>query len=159
MTMGASLTIKRILALVVTISILAACGADMDELDAYIVEVKARKGSGIDDLPDPNLYDAFLYVADTDGIRSPFRPDTPQISGGNDRIRRPHSSIRGAKRNDYRDRSRKWVHRYHRVQTEARRGRFGDTRRRLLLASRIRPSAFRRHSPDQTHGGRRLQTR
>ncbi len=87
MTMRASLTVKRILALAVTISVLAACGANMDELDAYIVEVKARKGSGIDDLPDPNLYEAFLYVADTDGIRSPFRPDTPQISGGTDRIR------------------------------------------------------------------------
>lgn len=85
--MRASLTIKQILILVVTLSGLTACGADMDELDAYIVGIKAKPGSGIDDLPDPNLYEAFQYVADTDGIRSPFRPDTPQVAGGSNRIR------------------------------------------------------------------------
>ena len=87
MTMRTSLTIKQILILMVTLSALAACGADMDELDAYIVSVKSEPGSGIDDLPDPNLYEAFQYIADTDGIRSPFKPDTPQIAGGNNRIR------------------------------------------------------------------------
>ena len=85
--MRASRTIKQILILAVTLSGLVACGADMDELDAYIVKIKAKPGSGIDDLPDPNLYEAFQYVADKDGIRSPFRPDTPQVAGGSNRIR------------------------------------------------------------------------
>ena len=85
--MRASLTIRQILMLVVTMSVLAACGANMDELGTYIDEVKNTKGAGIKDLPAPNVYEAFLYLADTDGIRSPFRPDTPQVAGGNDRIR------------------------------------------------------------------------
>jgi len=61
---------------------LTACGGDMDELDTYINEVKARPGDGIADLPEVTPYEAFTYVADVQGLRSPFVPDTPQASGG-----------------------------------------------------------------------------
>lgn len=60
---------------------LAACGANMDELDQYINEVKARPGGRIEPLPEITPYEVFTYVADKEGIRSPFRPDTPQASG------------------------------------------------------------------------------
>ena len=58
------------------------CSADMDELDQYINEVKARPGGRIDPLPEITPYEVFTYVADAQGLRSPFRPDTPQVAGG-----------------------------------------------------------------------------
>jgi len=85
--MRASLTLRHALLLVMTTSGLAACGADMDELDAYIAEIKRRPGGEIAPLPDPNIYEAFEYIADVDGIRSPFRPDTPQRVGANNDTR------------------------------------------------------------------------
>ena len=60
----------------------AACGADMDELDRYINEVKARPGGRIEPLPDITPYEIFTYVADAEGLRSPFVPDTPEATGG-----------------------------------------------------------------------------
>jgi type IV pilus assembly protein PilP len=60
---------------------LAACGGDMDELDEYINEVKARPGGRIEPLPEITPYEVFTYVADNDGVRSPFLPDTPQSAG------------------------------------------------------------------------------
>lgn len=61
---------------------LAACGGDMDDLDAYINEVKARPGGRIEPLPEITPYEGFAYVADAEGLRSPFAPDTPQASQG-----------------------------------------------------------------------------
>src|SRR5210317_208225 len=61
---------------------LAACGGDMDDLDQYINEIKARPGGRIDPLPEITPYEVFTYVADAQGLRSPFVPDTPQASGG-----------------------------------------------------------------------------
>ena len=61
---------------------LAACGGNMDDLDAYINEIKARPGGRIDPLPEITPYEVFTYVADVEGIRSPFVPDTPQAGGG-----------------------------------------------------------------------------
>ena len=58
-----------------------ACGADMDELDTYINEIKARPGGRIDPLPEITPYEVFTYVADREGFRSPFAPDTPQTAG------------------------------------------------------------------------------
>jgi type IV pilus assembly protein PilP len=55
-----------------------ACGGGMDDLDAYINEVKARPGGRIEPLPEITPYEGFAYVADAEGIRSPFTPDTPQ---------------------------------------------------------------------------------
>ena len=56
---------------------LAACSANMDELDAYINEVKAKPGSPIEPLPEIKPYEGFAYEADE--LRSPFQPDTAQV--------------------------------------------------------------------------------
>lgn len=61
---------------------LAACGSNMDDLDAYINEVKARPGGRIEPLPEITPYEVFTYVADVQGVRSPFVPDSPQAGGG-----------------------------------------------------------------------------
>ena len=60
---------------------LTACGGDMDELDTYVNDVKARPGDGIAALPEVTPYEAYTYVADKQGLRSPFVPDTPQATG------------------------------------------------------------------------------
>ncbi len=60
---------------------LAACGGDMDDLDQYINEIKARPGGRIEPLPEITPYEVFTYVADAEGLRSPFVPDTPQATG------------------------------------------------------------------------------
>jgi len=79
--MRASPTIKIGLLLVVSLAGLAACGGDMDDLDRYINEVKARPGGRIDPLPEITPYEVFTYRADAEGMRSPFVPDTPQATG------------------------------------------------------------------------------
>ena len=61
---------------------LSGCGGDMDDLDEYINEVKARPGGRIEPLPEITPYEVFTYVADVEGLRSPFVPDTPQTSAG-----------------------------------------------------------------------------
>lgn len=61
---------------------LAACGGDMDDLDRYINEVKARPGGRIEPLPEITPYEVFTYVADAEGFRSPFVPDSPQAGSG-----------------------------------------------------------------------------
>ena len=78
--MRASLTIKFGLILALSTG-LAACGGDMDDLDQFINEVKARPGGRIEPLPEIMPYEIFAYRADKEGIRSPFVPDTPQASG------------------------------------------------------------------------------
>ena len=60
---------------------LAACGSDMDDLDQYINETKARPGGRIEPLPEITPYEVFTYMADKQGLRSPFVPDTPQATG------------------------------------------------------------------------------
>ncbi len=60
---------------------LSACGGGGDDLDKYINEVKARPGGRIEPLPEITPYEVFSYVADVQGLRSPFRPDTPQAGG------------------------------------------------------------------------------
>ena len=72
---------KNSLVLILAIFGLAACGADMDDLDQYINEIKARPGGRIDPLPEITPYEVFTYVADAQGLRSPFVPDTPQATG------------------------------------------------------------------------------
>ena len=71
------------LAIVLFASIaLGACGSDMDDLDRYVNEIKARPGGRIDPLPEITPYEVFTYAADVQGFRSPFVPDSPQVSGG-----------------------------------------------------------------------------
>jgi len=79
--MSASLIIRNGLILIVTSLGLAACGADMDDLDQYVNEVKARPGGRIEPLPEITPYEVFTYVADVESVRSPFVPDTPQSAG------------------------------------------------------------------------------
>jgi len=79
--MRSSMTIKHGLMLLLSVVGLAACGSDMDDLDQYINEIKAKPGGRIDPLPEITPYEVFTYVADAQGMRSPFVPDTPQASG------------------------------------------------------------------------------
>jgi len=78
--MTASLTIRNGLLLALAMVGLAACGGDNDDLDQYVNEVKARPGGRIEPLPEITPYEVFTYVADAEGIRSPFVPDTPQVT-------------------------------------------------------------------------------
>ena len=81
--MRASSKVKSILVLALTCTGLVACGGDMDELDAYINQIKARPGGRIEPLPEITPYEVFAYAADKQGLRSPFVPDTAQaVSGG-----------------------------------------------------------------------------
>ena len=74
--------LKTFALLAVSSLLLTGCSANMDELDKYINEVKARDGGRIDPLPEITPYEIFVYQADVEGIRSPFVPDTPQTAGG-----------------------------------------------------------------------------
>ena len=82
--MDAALTIRnhllKGLVLVIAAAGLAACGGDNDDLDQYINEVKARPGGRIEPLPEITPYEVFTYIADAEGVRSPFVPDTPQAA-------------------------------------------------------------------------------
>lgn len=79
--MNASLT--RILTVfIVAAFALGACGGDMDDLDQYINSVKAKPGGRIDPLPEITPYEVFTYLADAEGLRSPFVPDSPQAAAG-----------------------------------------------------------------------------
>ena len=73
---------KNVLLLFAAGMLLGACGGDMDDLDQYINEIKARPGGRIEPLPEIKPYEVFSYVADVEGFRSPFVPDTAQIAGG-----------------------------------------------------------------------------
>jgi len=77
--MDAALKIRNGLVLAAALVSIAACGGDMDDLDQYINEVKSRPGGRIDPLPQIEPYEVFTYVADVQGVRSPFVPDTPQV--------------------------------------------------------------------------------
>ena len=80
--MGAAVKIRNGLILGAVMVGLAACGGDMDDLDQYINEVKSRPGGRIEPLPQIEPYEVFSYVADAEGVRSPFVPDTPQVASG-----------------------------------------------------------------------------
>ena len=79
--MRASLAIKHGLILVLSTLLLTACGGDMDDLDQYINETKVKPGGRIEPLPEITPYEVFTYIADAQGMRSPFIPDTPTASG------------------------------------------------------------------------------
>ncbi len=79
--MNASLT-RLLMILTVAGFALGACGSDMDDLDQYINSVKAKPGGRIDPLPEITPYEVFTYLADAEGLRSPFVPDSPQAAAG-----------------------------------------------------------------------------
>lgn len=59
---------------------LTGCAGDMDDLDQYINDIKARPGGRIEPLPEITPYEVFTYIADAEGFRSPFVPDVPQAA-------------------------------------------------------------------------------
>lgn len=73
---------KNVLVILATGFALGACGGDMDDLDQYVNDIKARPGGRIEPLPEITPYEVFAYVADVEGIRSPFVPDSPQSGSG-----------------------------------------------------------------------------
>ena len=79
--MNASLT-RTLTVCIVAAFALSACGGDMDDLDQYINSVKAKPGGRIDPLPEITPYEVFTYLADAEGLRSPFVPDSPQAAAG-----------------------------------------------------------------------------
>ncbi len=87
--MNALYTIRNGLILSLAVIGMTACGADNDDLDQYINEVKARPGGRIDPLPEITPYEIFTYVADAEQIRSPFVPDTPNVAAGSGSGLRP----------------------------------------------------------------------
>jgi len=74
----------RCILLLVGVGLLGACSSDMDELQQYIAQIKARKSSKIDPIPQIKQYEAFTYVAGN--RREPFTPSVPD-SGKNDGVR------------------------------------------------------------------------
>ena len=81
---------SRLILLAMAIGLSAgACGGGTDDLDAYINEVKARPGGRIEPLPEITPYEGFAYVADAEGLRSPFQPDTPQAAQNPNSTTRP----------------------------------------------------------------------
>jgi type IV pilus assembly protein PilP len=80
--MNASLNIRSVVLLTLMAFGLTACGSNDDDLDKYINKVKMRPGGRIDPLPEIAPYEIFTYIADAEGIRSPFVPDTPQAIAG-----------------------------------------------------------------------------
>ena len=77
MTMTASTT-RLILTMMIAGLGLYGCGSDMDDLDKYINDIKAKPGGRIEPLPEIKPYEVFTYIADAEGLRSPFIPDTRQ---------------------------------------------------------------------------------
>ena len=79
--MNASLT-KFVITLLIAGFALSACGGVMDDHDQYVNSVKARPGGRIEPLPEITPYEVFTYIADAEGHRSPFVPDSPQAAAG-----------------------------------------------------------------------------
>ena len=71
-------TVRCFVALAALAAGLAGCGGDMDDLRAYVDEVKARPGGRIEPLPQIRPAPTFVYEAGS--RRSPFVPDTPQVT-------------------------------------------------------------------------------
>jgi len=80
--MRTSFKVTRVVVLSLAALAVSACGGGSDDLDQYINTIKARPGGRIDPLPEIAPYEAFSYIADRQGLRSPFRPDVPQSAGG-----------------------------------------------------------------------------
>ena len=95
--------LKRLMLSILVIGFgVAGCGGDMDDLDQFINETKARPGGRIEPLPEITPYEVFTYRADAEGFRSPFVPDSPQAAVG---------AAAGGTRPD-RDRSREFLEQY-----------------------------------------------
>jgi type IV pilus assembly protein PilP len=78
--MNALRLVRNGLVLSLAVVTMTACTSDNDDLDQYINKIKAQPGGFIEPLPEITPYEIFMYVADAEQIRSPFVPDTPQVS-------------------------------------------------------------------------------
>ena len=67
---------KRLLSAAGLALLLAACGSNQADLQAYIDQVKARPGGAIEPLPEIRPAPSYEYVPGD--RRSPFMPDAPQ---------------------------------------------------------------------------------
>jgi type IV pilus assembly protein PilP len=65
--------------LLLAVAALGACSSD-DDLQQYIAQIKARKSSKIEPIPQMKQYEAFAYVAGD--RREPFTPSVPSNSTG-----------------------------------------------------------------------------
>jgi type IV pilus assembly protein PilP len=90
-------SIHRIIVVTLLALLAAGCGGDMDDLMAYVDEVKARPGGRIEPLPQIKPYQTFNYDAGT--RRSPFvqdtGPSTGQLAGPKPDISRPKEYLEG----------------------------------------------------------------
>ena len=82
-------SLRQILIVLCVSAGISACGGDMDDLRAYVDEVKARPGGRIEPLPQIRPAPSFVYEAA--GRRSPFMPDTPaaRVSNNPDAVQGP----------------------------------------------------------------------
>ena len=78
--MRASQILRQAVAVSVAVGLVSACGGDMDELDSTSTKSRRRPGGRIEPLPEITPYEVFSYIADEQGMRSPFVPDTPQAA-------------------------------------------------------------------------------
>lgn len=59
----------------VALALASGCGRGMDDLEAYVDDVKARPGGRIEPLPEISPAPTYTYAATL--MRSPFQPDAP----------------------------------------------------------------------------------
>ncbi len=85
-------SLRQVMIAICVSSGLGACGGNMNELRAYVDEVKARPGGRIEPLPQIQPAPSFVYQANS--RRSPFMPDTPQtrVSNNPDTVQGPDPS-------------------------------------------------------------------
>lgn len=76
--MGRGTAFTRQAAILALALALGACGGGMEDLDAYITEVKSRPGGRIDPLPQIKPYEMYTYSAQT--MREPFVQDKPKVT-------------------------------------------------------------------------------
>jgi type IV pilus assembly protein PilP len=65
-----------LIAAVLLSTLLAGCGRGMDDLEQWVAEVKGRKSTQIEPIPQIKQYEAFVY--NTEGRRDPFVAVEPE---------------------------------------------------------------------------------
>ena len=74
--MDARSRIRALLAATLGATLLAGCGADKSDLEAWVAEVKSRKSTAIEPIPQMKQYEAFTYVPGD--RRDPFTMVEPE---------------------------------------------------------------------------------